>query len=339
MRGLYKNILVIQTAYLGDLIWTTPLIKTLSCISEHKTVDVLCIPTTGDCINGLPFVDKLIVHHKKNLHRGIFNIHKTINDIARGNYDLIVSPHLSLRSSLFSLVSGATVKCGFEEAVLSSVYDLKVPYDKSLHFVDRFLELAKPLGINDPHREMTVAYDSESEEYAETIHKELGDFIAILPGSNWHTKIYPPPYYNKLSTKINRKLGHPVVILGKKDEEWLGRAILNEGVEGLNLCGRTTLKGLASILRRAEVVIGGDSGGMHIAEAVYARTLFLYGATSPEYGIGPIQGEFRVLQSQMKCSPCSEHGTNRCPLGYEYCMMDLEPDIVFSELLKLSGER
>jgi heptosyltransferase-2 len=333
---IFNKILIIQTAYLGDLIWTTPLMKTISQIAINRKVDVLSLPSTKPVINGLPFISEVITHDKRNRLRGFHHILKTANHLSEMNYDLIISPHLSLRTSLFSFLSRAEYRCGFKEAKLSKLYNIKAHYDKNLHFVDRFLNLAKSLGVEEISRELIVYYDKKSALVANNLLDDSRDFIGFIPGSRWHTKIYPPEYYKKLAILINKQLDLDVVIFGTPDEKRLGEIILEKtDKSNKNLCGNTDLNVLASSLKKAKAVIGSDCGGMHIAEAVYTPAIFLYGSTTPEMGIGPIQGNYRVIKSEMKCSPCSEHGFKKCPQGFDCCMIDIKPEKVFNILIKL----
>jgi len=331
------KILVIQTAYLGDLIWTTPLMKTLASSTDEQCVDVLCLPSTREVIDGLPFIGDIITHDKWNFCRGILEILEIVRTVKNKGYDIVVSPHLSFRSTLFSFSSGAKLRVGFERAVFSYLYNLRVPFDNDVHYVDRYLELARALGIEKTDRTMSASIDDESMDRSETLLQGKDDFIAIFIGSQWQTKRYSPQYFKELIKLINDRTGYPIVILGTEADRMPGEEILSGNVKGLNLCGKTSLNVLTSILIRAKACIGGDTGGIHIAEALYIPTIILYGSTSPDSGIGPIQGNYTVLRSKLGCSPCSTHGLKRCPEGLPYCMTDITPEMVFSALIKILG--
>jgi heptosyltransferase-2 len=154
-------------------------------------------------------------------------------------------------------------------------------------------------------------------------------YLCLMPGSTWPSKAWPVEHYRTLLLKA-RSEGFAVVVLGSKDEAATCAAVA--GTEGLNLCGRTSLKEAAAWLRSAAVVLGNDSGLSHLAAACGAPCLALYGATDPG-GSTPWGPKSRGLRKEgVPCAPCFKPD---CFTPGQPCLADIGPDHVWTELLSL----
>src|SRR3989304_6567858 len=97
----------------------------------------------------------------------------------------------------------------------------------------------------------------------------------------------------------------------------------------INLAGKTTLRELASLMERCDLVVTNDSGPLHMAGALGKPVVALFGPTVEEFGFTPLNNQSLVLSKDLPCRPCSLHGSNRCPLGHHHCMNTIQPDEVF----------
>jgi heptosyltransferase-2 len=154
-------------------------------------------------------------------------------------------------------------------------------------------------------------------------------YLCLMPGSTWPSKAWPWEYFRDLLLRA-RAEGYAVAVLGSPDE--LDTCSQVAGNEGINLCGRTTLKEAAAWLRGAAGVLGNDSGLSHLAAATGAPVLALYGATDPG-GSTPWGPRSRALRRPgVPCAPCFKRD---CFTPGQPCLRDLQPDLVWAELQTL----
>ena len=126
-------------------------------------------------------------------------------------------------------------------------------------------------------------------------------YLCLMPGSTWASKAWPIAHYRSLLLRAQTE-GLQVAVLGSPDEAATCAAVA--GAEGIDLCGRTTLKEAAAWLRGAAAVLGNDSGLSHLAAACGAPVLALYGATDPG-GSTPWGPCSRGLRKEgLPCAPC-----------------------------------
>ena len=107
------KVLVVQTAFLGDVILTIPLIRSLKKYLNPSQLHILLRPEAHDVYKNDPDIDKIIVYDKKNTEKGLFNLIRIIKRVKEEKYGIVVSPHRSARSSLISRFSGAERRIGF----------------------------------------------------------------------------------------------------------------------------------------------------------------------------------------------------------------------------------
>ncbi len=325
------KVLVYQTAFLGDLILTSPLLKSI-----HKTFncEVYLVLRRGfeEVFKGFDFVKPIPVSKPSP-----FSLSKLLREYS---FDVALSPHRSHRASITLFLSRIPKRIGFDRAGFSFLYTDTVPhrFEKGLHEVERNLSLLKPLEM-----EFNVVYDSEPElplkpEEVEFTLQKFGlkkPYIVFTPGSVWPTKAWLPEYYGEVIRYYSSK-GYETVIVGSKsDFPYCQKAWETSGKAAKNLCGKTGLREFFSVIKGAELVISNDSSPVHVAVSVKTPVVEIYGATVPEFGFFPYgKGEIVELQG-LKCRPCGLHGKKSCPEKHFRCMADLKPEMVIEKADKL----
>ncbi len=154
-------------------------------------------------------------------------------------------------------------------------------------------------------------------------------YLCLLPGSMWPSKAWPSAHYRSLLLRA-RSEGMEVVVLGSRDEA----AICDEvaGVEGINLCGGTSLPEAAAWLRGAKVAVGNDSGLSHLAAACSTPILALYGATDPGASAPWGPKIATLMRPGIPCAPCFKQ--NCFVMGHP-CLADISMDEVWGAAMKL----
>lgn len=324
------KILIIQTAFIGDVILTLPVAQVLKREKPDAIIDFLCIPSTSELLINNPFINEVIIYNKrKSGVKGLFGIAKKIRN---ENYDVIISPHRSFRSSLIAFLSGCKNTISFDKSDMSSMYKQTVEYVTGIHEIQRNLKLLEPLGIIENKiikPELFPSDDDKSDIDSLLREKGIaeGRFVCIAPGSIWFTKRYPKEKYLKLIDTLSRK-GIPVFIIGGKDDEELGEYL--SGHENVfNMAGKLSLLESAELIKRAKLLVTNDSAPLHISNAVGTDVVAIFGATIPGFGFYPYGKNDVIFETKgLVCRPCSIHGGNKCPIGTFECMMKIsEEDI------------
>jgi heptosyltransferase II len=155
-------------------------------------------------------------------------------------------------------------------------------------------------------------------------------FVALAPGSIWGTKRWPG--YAGLAGLLQG----PVVIVGGPEDRALAERVAAGRPSAHVAAGELSLRASAALLSMARVLVTNDSAPLHLASAVGARVVAIFGPTVPAFGFGPRGESDRIVEHPaMPCRPCSSHGPQVCPLGHHRCMRDLEVGRV---LEAVSGE-
>jgi lipopolysaccharide heptosyltransferase II len=324
--------LVIQTAFLGDVVLTTPLLSRLA--ERDGPVDVVTTPAAAPLLEHHPAVHTVVRYDKHGSQRGWRGLWQVGKSLRGRGYHRVVLPHQSLRSAALALWSGAPERIGFADSPAGMSYTRRVRRPREGHEVERLLALAGSSG-GTPAR---VSVGLQPEDYAAAdhwlgAHGVAPRFAVLAPGSIWGTKRWP--YYAELTTVLDR----PAVIVGSMDDVTLADSILaaSRG-RAVSAAGALSLRGSAALIERASVLITNDSAPLHLATAVGTPVVALFGPTVPEFGFGPRgHGDLVLGIDDLPCRPCSSHGPQVCPLGHHRCMRDLSVDLVAKAVATLAS--
>jgi heptosyltransferase-2 len=309
--------LVVQTAFLGDVVLTTPLIEVLA--ERHGPVDVVTTPAAAALLSPHPSVRRVIPHDKRGADRGPAGFGRLVAKLRAGGYDRAYLPHQSWRSALAVRLAGIPTRVGFASAGARWCYSERVPRPVDRHETARLLALA---GVREPRLPslgLTAAEFTEADAWL--VHQGVAaDFVAVAPGSIWGTKRWGK--YPALASAMTR----PIVVVGGESDRPLAEAVL-EAAPGRSwdATGRLSLRGSAALIERALALVTNDSLPLHLAQAVGTPTVALFGPTVPAFGFGPRGPRDRICEvAGLACRPCSLHGPASCPLGHHRCMLDLD---------------
>ena len=338
----YKKILIIQTAFAGDVILTLPMVQVLKENYPDSEISFLCIPGVTNILENNPFISELIIYDKKNKQKGLWKFWKLVKEIQGKKFDLVISPHRSLRSTLISYFSKARQTISFDVSAISSKYKTRVVYKSNLHEIIRNLSLLAPLGII--KNEIITPKLFSSEEDKKIVDELLSGFkievdekfIAIAPGSVWFTKTFPDIKFAKVLSILG-DFNYKVVMIGGSEDAGLCAKIkvLGKNLKAYNAAGKLSYLQSAELIRRSKVLLTNDSAPMHLANAVGTKVAAIFGATIPEFGFYPTGKDDIVFQTNgLKCRPCSIHGGNHCPIKTFICMNKIDESDITIELIK-----
>lgn len=339
-----KKILVIQTAFAGDLILTLPLIQTAHAFFSPCEIDVLCIPSTEELLTNHPSISHVIVYDKKSDRYGVHLMTRLRKVILRRSYDIVLSPHRSFRSAMISRMSCAARRVTFNTSAGKSLYTDIVDYRNDLHEIERVLSLMSVFGSS-------VQYDRQAKLFpTEKQKKKVDSFfrehhidrpvIAIAPGSVWATKRWTVEGFTRLTSQCIQD-GFDVVLIGGERDRNIVESIRSHNQ--IDHCYSTIDKfsflESAGLLQHASVLVSNDSAPVHIASAMGVPVVDIFGATVPEFGFAPYGVPHRVVQKHgLACKPCAMHGGNACPIKTFVCMKELRWEEVYSAVQALLDE-
>lgn len=342
----YKSILVVQTAFPGDIVLTTPLFKALKKRFPESKLAVLTTPSGYELLRDIKEIDSLITYDKKGKDRGMSGFAGMVGQLRDGRFDVCFSPHRSYRTSLLLYGAGIPVRVGFSDASLSFLYNRRICRDASLHEVERVLSLLGPFEADvkkadkAPYLEISTKTWSRAKKiFDEAGISSNGTVIGVAPGSVWETKRWMADGYASLIDRLMERYDMKVVLIGSPAEKNTGDEILSLAThKPINLIGKTTLRELIAVIDRCQLLIGNDSAPGHIASARMVPVVSIFGPTVPAFGYSPYGKDVVIVEKKLPCRPCHHHGLNICPKGHFKCMRDITVDDVMNAANKLLVE-
>ncbi|MGC9081095.1 lipopolysaccharide heptosyltransferase II [Sulfurihydrogenibium sp.] len=328
------KILVYQTAFLGDLILTTPLVESLKKLYPDSFLTVLSKPFGQEVFKNNPFVDKLIVFDKSK-----DSTFQLIKNLRKERYDIAISPHRSHRASYVLFLSNIPKRIGFDKAGFSFLYTDVVPHRfDGTHEIDRNLKLLEKLPNYNPslvEKNPKLFLSDEEDRFFENFSLKSKSYIAVAPGSKWETKRWTVSGFAETVDTLMKK-GEEVVIIGsKEDEDFVNQILSKVKSKPLNLVGKTNLRQTFSIVKHSKILISNDSAPVHMAVSFDVPVVDIYGPTVKEFGFYPYKNGYVVEIEGLKCRPCGLHGHKQCPIKTHECMEKITADMVLEKVYKL----
>ena len=333
-----NNILIIQTAYLGDVILATGLIEKINEHFPEATIDFLLRQGYESLFDKHPRINEVIVFEKHN--RKLWNLLRLIKKVRTRKYDMVINVQRYYSSGLVTILSRSMLRVGFKKNPFSFLFDQKVSHDfDGSHEIERNHELIEWFTDNQPAR--PKLYPSVS-NYKNIEKYTSRAYICVAPAAIWFTKQFPEAGWIELINSIGGDTD--IYIIGGIEDEALGQRI-GAGVtrQVKNLCGKLSLLDSAALMKGAIVNLVNDSAPLHIASSMDAPVAVIYCSTQPSLGFGPLSTTAEIIQikDKLSCRPCSDHGLKSCPEGHFDCAMkiDLKPLIAYvNERINTSGK-
>ena len=212
------NILIIHTAFIGDIVLSTALVAKLADKYPDANIYFLTTALGKEILKNNPKIKEIIVYDKRGKDKGIKAFFRFVKQIRKLKIDVCLTPHRYLRSSILSLLSGAKIRIGYDIANLSFVFNKKIKYDKTKHEVEKLLSFVDD---NDKRYELEMYQSKQDKIKIDEILKsydiENKKIILIAPGSKWFTKKWPEEYFKILIENLSKRDDFLIVITGGKE--------------------------------------------------------------------------------------------------------------------------
>ncbi len=313
-----KKILVLQSAFLGDVILATALVENIHKLLPDAEISMLVRNGNQSLLKNHPFLKEVLVWDKQ---KGWFSsMVGIIREVRKRNFDMVFNLQRFFSSGLITALSGATVRSGFNKNPLSFFFTHSHQHiiGDGRHEVDRNLEVCSFIGK--PVIRQPRLYPSPADDQTTGVYKSK-PYVVMAPASVWFTKQLPVSKWVHLIENCREKF--KIYLAGGAADITLCNEIIamagNDGVE--NIAGKFTLLQTASLMRDAVMNYVNDSGPLHIGSAVNAPVTAFFCSTIPAFGFGPLSENSTIVQTteKLSCRPCGLHGLKQCPEGHFKC--------------------
>lgn len=328
------KILIVAPNWIGDALLAQPLLARLKQKLPGVVIDALAPAWTAPVLRRMPEIGEVIeapFGHGDLKLSARWRLGRALR--RRGYDEAIVLPN-TFKSALIPFFAEIPLRAGFVGESRYGLLNLahKLDEDRLPLMAERYAQLAEKPG-DAPARPLLATRLRIDEANLAIALARLGlsrekPVAAFCPGAEYGpAKRWPARHFAALARKLSAQ-GYAVWLFGSDKDGEIGEEItrLAEGA-ATNLCGRTDFETAIDLLSLAEVVVSNDSGLMHVAAAVGAPVVALYGSSSPEHT--PPLGRSRIVRTGIPCSPCF---ARECPLGHFKCMNELLPERVMQEV-------
>ena len=298
---------------------TTPLLSALA--ERHGPVDVVAQPTSAHILDGHPAVRTVIPYDKRGADRGWPGVRRLARVLRRRAYARAFLADQSWRAATLVFAARVPERTGFAQSPAARLYTTKVLRPLHGHESARIASLAG-IAVGEPLPQISLGLgpadrDAAAERLAEW---ELGDFVALAPGSVWGARRWP--HFPALAAA----LGRPALVIGGPADAGIAGEVAAAAPERVkSSVGAVAPRVAAALLERALALVTNDSAALHLATAVGTPVVGLFGPTTPLLGFGPVGPDDVVLgRDDLLCRPCAQPGPAVCPLDHHRCMKELD---------------
>ncbi|HEY0030496.1 MAG TPA: glycosyltransferase family 9 protein, partial [Bacteroidia bacterium] len=315
--------LIIQTAFIGDVILATAVAEKLHSHYPAAIIDFVVRKGNEGLLTAHPFINTVYIWDKKQ--GKIKNLLSITKQIRSQEYDHVINLHRFASSGIITGFSNAKSKVGFDKNPLSFLFSKKVKHEigNGKHEVERNQQLIEDL--TDKHAIRPKLYPSETNFIAVKHYKNTA-YVCLAPTSVWFTKQFPKEKWVTLCDRLPAE--YMIYLLGAPGDaeacEWIRITSVNKNI--INLSGKLTFLESAALMQDAKMNYVNDSAPMHIASSMNAPTTAIFCSTVPAFGFGPLSDQSKIVETKLPlaCRPCGLHGHKACPEGHFNCAFSIE---------------
>uniref|UniRef100_UPI00402764B3 glycosyltransferase family 9 protein n=1 Tax=Dialister sp. TaxID=1955814 RepID=UPI00402764B3 len=357
MTSTYKNILVINTMHIGDLMLVTPALRTLRANYPKAHIALLTDKPLADLVRCNENIDECILIDKHGRDKGILALIRFIRQIRKRHFDLVINYHRNERASAIASFSGGKEIVGYAQPFFHRFFDhwmpnlamADTPKDKVMHqtlcHLKVLQEAAGCTKLDDRGLEMWLPPEEEKKA-SDLWQKEFVEddrVIAFNIGASWMTKRWIDAYFAECADRFIEE-GYHIAFLGGPTDVAIVKACIEKMKEKDSpkvhvFTGKVSLTVLAGLLRRCCLFLTTDSGPMHVGVAMNVPIVTMFGA-SPVPTFYPYDVKDIVIKTPESCHPCGIHDCPKKGEDHMACMKHIPVDVVMKyseELLARYG--
>lgn len=339
-----KNILIIQTAFIGDTILASHFARAVKNEFPDAKIHFFLRKGNESVIQGLPTIEKVWVWDK--VGGKTRNLFRLIAELREIRFDYIFNLHRHFNSGLVSALMKSQYKVGFRQNPLSAFYthraDHQIPHHPKenekvvWHEVQRnlqLIQLVKPsFEISHNMKDYRPELPVQAKHLEKVARYKQGKYFVVAPASVWFTKAWSESKYRELTQELSKR--GRVLFIGAPGDKELCDRIRKDIPNTENLCGELNLIDSAALMKDAVRVFVNDSAPLHLASCVNAKTTAIFCSTVPAFGYTPLAQDSVVVDvgDALSCRPCGLHGYKACPLGHFKCSLDIDVNRVLQTI-------
>jgi heptosyltransferase-1 len=315
----FSRTLIIKPSSLGDVVQALPVLTALREAHPKAHIAWLVATVFADLLEVHPRLDQVVVFDRRRYGSLGQSLGATADFLAfveglrREKFTTVIDLQGLFRSGFLAAATGATTRVGFAAAreLAPMFYTLAVPMPhKEMHAVDRYMALARHIGLADPKAtdHLPVSAEARAAVRQRLQAEGLGPdepVIVVSPHARWPTKQWPSERFAEVVRQAHAKTGVRAVLVGSGAAVPIARHTAEAAAlaRPIDLVNRTTLKEIVALVSEASAMVTNDSGPMHVAAAVGTPVVAIFGPTSAER-TGPYGHGHRVLAGETPCRPC-----------------------------------
>jgi lipopolysaccharide heptosyltransferase II len=331
-----RRVLIVGVNWLGDAVMTTPAFRALKENNSSLYLAVMTVERTKGIFEDNPYIDEIIIFDERSTHRKVADKFRFIKYLRRKNIDTVFLIHRSFTRAAICWAAGIKTRIGYARLKNNFILSKKVsPLNEDAHRQDKYLGIFQARGVAFRTLTPQIFISEKTRKQAVNMIQALSGgcplVIGVHVGANWASKRWRPDYFAQLCDRLIQELGAVVIFTGSKKD----KALVDE-VLGLmcqkphDICGRTTLKGLAGLIEQMSLFISSDSGPAHLSAAVGTPTLILFGPTS-EAQTAPRAKRVLFLRKYNDCKiPCYDQSCKN-----NVCMSAISVEDAYQAVNKL----
>ncbi|MFH1457585.1 MAG: lipopolysaccharide heptosyltransferase II [Candidatus Omnitrophota bacterium] len=334
-----SKILIIKLSSLGDIILSTAGIRAIrERFREHHKISVLVSEDCKDVLLRSPYVDELLVADFKNKDGGARGLLHLAGMLRKKNFDIVIDLQNNRKSHMLTFLSASLYRYGYDNKKFSFLLNHRIPQDKAtLDPVSHQFRILKMLDIDleDPRLELWPCDEDQryiddllSSQWLSAHQRIVGINMSASP--RWQSKNWPLRHMSRFCEELSRR-DIRVVLTGTEKDLSQANALMNmmKSVKPINACAKTTVNQLACLIKKCSVFVSFDTSVLHVAAAVQAPFVALFGPTDPARHLPPAKN-FVVIRKELSCGPCYKAKCRR-----RECMELITPEEVLEAVDRL----
>ena len=339
-----RRILIIRLSSMGDIILTTPFIELAAKTFPLARIDFCTKEKFTSLLRPNPNIHK-VIKAKNDLN---YSALKDLRQLIKmSNYNLIIDLQNNLKSIYLRSIQDAKVHVFIKHSLkkfllvnfkINLLKDVKPVTERYKETINRYVSGDDLLKITLPELYTDPVSERSIENMLDSLNITKANRLICIPAVSGHfTKTYMAENYAHI---INNYPDNDAVFFltgrGKDSANIQLIRTLTGSKIVYDLCDKLEIEDLISLVKRSSLVICGDTGPMHIAEAFDIPIVMMAGSSVKEFGFFPQNEKAAILENNsLKCRPCSHYGKSKCPKGHFKCMKELTPETVLSKISSL----
>ncbi|MGB5850517.1 MAG: glycosyltransferase family 9 protein [Ignavibacteriaceae bacterium] len=324
-----NKLLIVRLSSLGDILLTTPLIRSIKIRYPRIKIDFVVREEYKDLLLLNPHLRNILIYNNDEDKLKILK-----NKICENNYDLIIDLQNNLRSWLLLKCYGSSA-VGFKKNNINKFL--------LVHFKINKLKNAKQIPVRYASTLGNFQLDDKglqliTNKIQNPVLNGIENLVGICPGSKHYTKMWPEEYFIQLGKLLNEN-GFKIVLFGGNDDIKVCERISSKLSSAINLCNDNNILQTAADMKCCKFIYCNDSGLMHTATAVNIPVIAFFGSTVKEFGFTPYNSKNLILENNsLSCRPCTHIGRDSCPEKHFKCMEEITPKSAFEKLSLLLNQ-